>query len=224
MIDAIVFDMDGVLFDSEPVHMDSWRDALRRHGIKADALDFTPWIGVPDRDLSAHLDTAYPDPDGTTGRYLAGKREAFRRIASERLVPFAGLAEVLARCVAVWPLGVATSSRRDELALLLAKTGLAEHFRATCAYEDTEGHKPDPAPYRLAAERLGVAPERCAAVEDSPDGVAAARAAGMLTLGVTSSFDAGRLAAADRVFARTIDACGWLLRTHGAAADGEGGA
>jgi len=73
MIDAIVFDMDGVLFDSEPVHMDSWRDALRRHGIEADAIDFAPWIGVPDRDLSAHLDTVYPDPGGTTGRYQIGR-------------------------------------------------------------------------------------------------------------------------------------------------------
>jgi HAD superfamily hydrolase (TIGR01509 family) len=220
-LEAVVFDMDGVLFDTEPVHMRAWREILAADGLLYDDAFFADWIGIPDEDLGAWLAERHPAGGGAEG-FLARKRARFRAIVEAELTAFAGLAPWLERLAAAVPLAVATSSQRADLELMLEKTGLAPYFRATCTHNDVAEHKPHPAPYLLAAQRLGVAPERCAAVEDSPSGVAAARAAGMLTLAVSSAFEPAALAAADEVFPATVAACRWLAPRLGAGAPGGG--
>ena len=96
------------------------------------------------------------------------------------------------------PVAVCTSSGRAYLERLLARTGIADHFAATVAREDTDEHKPRPAPYLLVAGRLGVDPSDCVVVEDTPAGLTAAQAAGMRVVGVDRGLGLD-LSAADRV-------------------------
>lgn len=219
-IRGVVFDMDGVLFDSEPVHIRAWQQVLAEDGIAYPTGWFADWIGIPDRDLAAHLEGTHPVlAGGDRPALLMRKREAYR-LAAEEMRAFEGLRERLDALAAQIPLAVATSSRRDDLEMLLPITGLAGRFPVRVGYEETDAHKPDPAPYRLAAARLGLDPSCCAAVEDSPQGIASARGAGMLTAAVTTSFAEAALHEADGVFASTAEACDWIAARIGPPAGG----
>lgn len=206
---GIIFDMDGVLFDTEPIHMRAWQAVLAEAELQYDDAFFRQWVGIPDEDLGAFLEDTHA-PEGPWG-FLNRKRTAFQELVHAELTPPAGLPEALARLAAHLPLAVATSSQRHDLELMTRLAGLSHLFGATCAHGDVSHHKPHPEPYRTAAARLGVRPDGCAALDDSPSGVASAKAAGMLTLGIATTFPPAELAAADRVFDTTVEACHWLL-------------
>jgi HAD superfamily hydrolase (TIGR01509 family) len=108
------------------------------------------------------------------------------------------------------PLGVATSSSRSEAEPMLRILGITDRFRAIVTSDEVKHSKPEPDSYLLAAERLGIAPEYCAAIEDSTTGVQSARQAGMTVLAVTNSLPAERLTAAHRIFASTAEAVEWI--------------
>ncbi len=204
-----VFDMDGVLIDSEPLHARAWSEVLPPLGVPCDEDWFRPWIGVPDTQLVAHLLEAHALPV-TREALLEGKRQQYRRILRANLRAFSGVAEGLAR-LADLPCAVATSSSREDATLALGTLGLVEHFKTLVCWEDVTEHKPAPAPYLLAARRLGIAPEHCVAVEDSPAGVASAKAAGYYVLGLTTSHPAeGLHPHADRTFRTTAQALAWI--------------
>lgn len=95
---------------------------------------------------------------------------------------------------------------------MLSVTGLSKFFKANCTYTDVTAHKPDPAPYQFAAEQLGIAAEKCVAIDDSPSGVQSGKSAGMLTFGIASSFTADKLGVADKVFSGTTECCDWMLK------------
>ncbi|MBN1256713.1 MAG: HAD family phosphatase [Planctomycetes bacterium] len=212
-IAAIVFDMDGVLFDTEPLHMKAWNQSLITLGAgqEYDREFYNSWVGKTDVTLGDYLEEKHPalKGEGRVG-YHTRKGELFREILKAELVPFPGVPEGLERLGAQLPLAVATSSHRVDIELMLEITGLKHIFQASCTYNDVNNHKPHPEPYLHAAERLGVKPEECIALEDSPGGVKSAKAAGMLTLGIKSTFDAETLKKADYIFSTTVEAIEWI--------------
>ncbi len=210
MIEAVIFDIDGVLFDTEPLHRKAWMRTMRSFGHEIPEESLIEWTGVPCPDLALHYQDTLT-PRKSWRHYHDRKGVTFREIVRSELVPFDGLVRRLAELSGIVPVGFATSNVRKDAELMLEVTGLAGLFKSGVAYEDCSEHKPDPEPYLRVASMLGVDPQSCAAVEDSPAGVEAASSAGMTVAAVSSTFDAAAFEKADGVFASTTAACEWLL-------------
>ena len=194
---GVVFDCDGTLVDSEPLSGEAWRRVTAPYGYEITDADLAAVVGFPYVRTHAFMAerVALPDPE----TLLPDLNRILFALIDERLQPFedavTAVRELEERGAAV---AVASSSVRVRLDRTLAHAGL--HFEVSIAGDEVEHGKPAPDMFLLAAERLGVAPEHCAVVEDSPPGVAAGRAAGMPTLGVCRvPGTEATLAAADRV-------------------------
>ncbi len=184
MIEAILFDLDGVLVDSAPVHHAAWAALFAPFGI-----DFTPAryraeaSGRSRGDVIRAILGPRPDHDALMAK-KAALVEAHLTAHGCPVVPGAPtLLEAVAR--RGLPMAVATASRMPEPFLRAA--GLAGRFEVVVDRTQIARGKPAPDVYLEAARRLGVAPDRCLAIEDSPPGLAAARAAGCRTVGLTSN-------------------------------------
>lgn len=197
-ITGIIFDMDGVLCDSEPFIAEAAGRMFReQHGVTVQAADFKPFIGAgEDRFLGGvaeryHVSLNLPaDKDRTYALYL--------EIIRGRLKPLPGAVEFTAHCRREgFKLAVATSADRIKLDGNLQEIGLPPGtFDACLTGSEVRRKKPDPEIFLQAARKLGRPPAQCLVIEDAPNGIQAARAAGMHALGVTSSFRADQLLAA----------------------------
>ncbi len=176
--EAIFFDFDGVLADTEPLHHACWRETLLPFGIDLQ----WDWyrancIGVADRAMIeniCHHAAAPVDPNLVWPSY-AEKQELYGRRVTET-PPFSREVLDLIRSLDGHPLGVVSSSGRAEVEPLLVRAGIREYFSVVICGEDVEHHKPAPDPYLLAARTLSVT--HALVVEDSQAGVASGRAAG----------------------------------------------
>ncbi len=207
----MVFDLDGVVADSEPLHVRSWVQVLASLGVGLEQIGEpgpAAWVGVPDVEIVAGLVERLGLPLGA-GELLDRKREVYRALVPEALRAFPGVREELASWDGV-PLGMATATPRREAELMLATLGLSSVFRVLVTRDEVRRTKPAPDCYLLAASGLGLDPSRCAAVEDAPYGVQAAREAGMHVLGVTTSYPAKSLGQAHRLFTTVPRAICWL--------------
>ncbi len=128
---------------------------------------------------------------GTVNEYIARYDEMLLAVLQQPLAPAPGVVVLMARLRKLGKrLAVASSSRRPWVDATIRSLGLAEGFDVVVTGDDVERGKPDPAIYLLTAQRLGVAPDRCVAIEDSPNGVQSARSAGMTVLGVRTEYTA----------------------------------
>jgi len=177
---AAIFDMDGLLIDSERHIMQAWLDGARALGLPLTAADFTQVIG-----------RAGPESDAMLARLL-GSEQAFLDTAAHARAALRGgrdhpvfplkpgAAELLAALAeAGVPCGVASSSKVAEIRQRLGHVGVLHRFAAITGGDEVTHGKPDPSLYLLAATRLGVAPQDCIAFEDSENGARAAQAAGV---------------------------------------------
>jgi HAD superfamily hydrolase (TIGR01509 family) len=188
--DAVIFDMDGVLIDSEPLHFVALSGVLAAAGHTYTRAENEQFIGTTSEAMFSTLIAVYGLP-GTVVDYESGYDAALLRILQQPHPPAPGVVALVERLrqLAV-RVGVASSSRRLWVDATLQSLCLATTFEVVVAGDDVERGKPDPAIYLLAAQRLGVAPGRCLAIEDSPNGVQSARAAGMTVLGVRTEYTA----------------------------------
>jgi len=138
-------------------------------------------------------------PSHTLEELLARKEHHFSRLVAEEEPIFNGLPELLERCAARWPVGLASGSRHSTIDSVLALQGLRRHFRAIVSSEDVPHGKPAPDIFLRTAELLGVSPRECIVIEDSAAGVAAGLAAGMRVIAITNSLPAEKLAKAHHV-------------------------
>jgi beta-phosphoglucomutase-like phosphatase (HAD superfamily) len=212
---AIVFDLDGVLADSEGLHVQAWERLFAAQGLPFEQRWALEWVGVPDVEIAAAVARQFSAPGDAdqlvAGELVAEKRRLFRELVREGLQSFAGVPGEVERCVAGnLPVAVGTSSARAEATLMLEVMGLASLLPIVVAGDDVPRVKPAPDIYLEAARLLSIPSRQCIALEDSPGGIAAARAAGMTVAAVTTSFAADRLAGAARVFAAPAEAIRWL--------------
>ncbi len=186
MIEAVVFDMDGVLLQSEEV-WDTVRERyVRERGGRYDEEIQRAMMGMSAPEWSRFLaDEAGVDasPEQINDDVVGLMLEAYRRELP--LVP--GAVEVVGRLAARFPLALASSSNRAIFEEALRLAGLTEAFQATVSSEEVAHGKPAPDVYLEAARRLGVAPENCAAVEDSHSGIRSAHAAGMRVIAIPNA-------------------------------------
>jgi HAD superfamily hydrolase (TIGR01509 family) len=201
MIDAVVFDLDGVLLQSEEV-WDAVRERyVRDRGGRYDEEIQRAMMGMSAPEWSKLLaeDAGVP---GTPEQINADVVDLMLAAYARELPLIPGAIDVVGRVAARFPLALASSSNRAIFEEVLRLAGIADAFQATVSSEEVARGKPAPDVYLEAARRLGVAPDRCAAVEDSHSGIRSAHAAGMRVIAIPNASyppDAGALALADVV-------------------------
>jgi beta-phosphoglucomutase len=198
---AAIFDMDGVLVDTYQAHYRSWLAMAEPEGLSFSEAEFAPTFGRTSREILATFWGEGRFSDAEVAALDAKKEAAFRRLMVTQFQAMPGVHELLRGLREEgFALAVGSSAPPENVDLVLDRLNARPWFQAVVTGQDVRRGKPDPQVFLLAAERLGVPPSRCAVVEDAPAGVAAARAAGMVGIGLTST---GRtresLAAADVV-------------------------
>ena len=195
---AAAFDMDGVLIDSEPVHIESWQILFEQRGISWEGVDFQKAIGMTDEAFLAGLKAEGRFTEETRILGLE-KQEIYYDIFPSRLRPQPGVREVIQGLSQKYPVALATSDWRRNAERVLDLLGLTSYFTATVCRDEVKKSKPDPEIYTRAAMLLSLPPGDCVAIEDSPFGVCSAKGAGMLCIGVKASVPKEWLSRADRV-------------------------
>lgn len=197
---AVIFDVDGVLTDSYVPHYKSWERMFGEIGVEFSDAQFRSTFGRTNRDIFAQL---YPGETMTAERIkeLGDRKEAlYREIINEEFTPLPGAAALIdALSVAGFKLGVGSSGPPENVRLTLEKLARSERFDAIVTGADVTHGKPNPEVFLKAAERLGVPPAQCAVIEDAPQGIEAANAAGMTSIAVLGTTTREKLAHATLV-------------------------
>lgn len=181
-VKAVVFDMDGLLFDTETLYREAMQATALRLGVEMSDATFLRMIGLP-AEASRLLLTDHYGSDFDVERFWIESATIFRAMGEGRHYLKAGVVELLDRIDELnLTRAIATSSGHGSVERNLSRHGLSARFHAIVAHGDYARGKPNPDPYLVAAERLGVAPEHCLALEDSHNGVRSAASAGMMTV------------------------------------------
>jgi HAD superfamily hydrolase (TIGR01509 family) len=183
VIEAVVFDLDGVLLDSEQLWDETREQLAKERGGRWHDRAQRDMMGMSSREWSRymHETIGLPEPPEEINR------EVVERLATayrERLPVIPGAREAVERLAARWPLGLASSSNRELIDLALELLGVRHLFKATVSSEEVARGKPAPDVYLEAARPLGVDPAHTAAIEDSHNGILAAKAAGMRVIAI----------------------------------------
>jgi HAD superfamily hydrolase (TIGR01509 family) len=185
-VEAVVFDLDGVILDTEEL-WDEVREGLaRERGGRWSDKAQADMMGMSSPEWSAYMHDVVGLPEAPEEI----NREVVARMLdgyAERLPLIDGAVEAVERMAARWPLGLASSSNRELIDRALEVSGLARHFRATVSSEEVPRGKPAPEVYLEAARRLGVQPAACAAIEDSANGIRSAHTAGMRVIAIPNA-------------------------------------
>ena len=207
MLAGVIFDFDGVLADSEPVHLQVFQNVLDQIGITLTAEEYYErYLGYSDRDAFAEV---FRDRGVTMGAaeieaLLERKKGLFPQAIGDHTL-YAGAAACVARVAARVPIAIASGALRQEIELILDRSGLRDRFPVIVAAGETPRSKPAPDPYARAFEllresgalRAGATPADVVAIEDSEWGLQAARGAGLRTVAVLTSYQRDKLPSAD---------------------------
>ena len=192
---GVIFDLDGVLIDSEPLHLQAFQEVLAAHGRRLTEQEYyARFIVYSDREVLEQLLPAGEALETT----LVAKERRYLELLEAGVPIFPDGMALLSRTDG-WRVGLATGSLRREVERVLRSLRLRERFGVVVTRDDCRKGKPDPEPFLLAAEALDLLPRRCIVIEDTPGGVRAAKAAGMACVAVTHSCPRERLGEADLV-------------------------
>ncbi len=207
MLAGVIFDFDGVLADSEPVHLQVFQNVLDQIGITLTAEEYYErYLGYSDRDAFAEVfrDRGVTMDAAEIEALLERKKGLFPQAIGDHTL-YAGAAACVARVAARVPIAIASGALRQEIELILERSGLRERFPVIVAAGETPRSKPAPDPYARAFELLresgalpaGATPADVVAIEDSEWGLQAARDAGLRTVAVLTSYQRDKLPSAD---------------------------
>ena len=186
MITTVLFDLDGLLADSEPLHRQAYQEVLAQYGVTITDADYIEhWIRTG-KGIADWVREYLLDLDPNLLRYQKANR--YRELVSSSLRPMDGAVAVLERLRGHKQLALASSSGRDAVASVTAQLGIAPYFEVIVSGTDVERSKPAPDIFLYTAQQLKVLPARCVVVEDAEKGVVAARQAGMLCVAVPNQY------------------------------------
>lgn len=187
MLSALLFDLDGTLADTDPIHFLSWQEALRRYSLEIDRAFYN--LRISGKHNPQIVKDILPQLTETEGTQLTDDKEShFRKLVADIAEPLPGLSEFL-----TWaksqnlPLGLVTNAPKMNADFMLSVLDLKDTFSVVILGEDLAKAKPDPLPYQIALEKLGIGSDEAIAFEDSPSGILSAVSAGILTVGVLST-------------------------------------
>jgi beta-phosphoglucomutase len=208
VIRAVIFDFDGVIANSEPLHLAAFRGVLAEEGVTLTEEEYyARYLGYDDLGVfrAVSRDRGLSWSVGLVNDLVGRKAVHLERLEQDRSILFPGAEQAVRRLAATHPLAIASGALRAEILGVLDRAGLSQHFGAVVAAEDTVAGKPAPDPYLRAVRLLGtaigqsLAARDCVAVEDSHWGLESARAAGLRTIAVTHTYPAAALGSADLV-------------------------
>ena len=209
MLHAAIFDFDGVVVDSEPIHLACFRQVLARRGIELATEDYYgKYLGFDDHDCFAAVlaDNGREADEAEIAAMTAEKTALVKRAIAESIQPLPGAVELMRAVRAAGAgLAICSGALREEIELAARTVGVLELVDVLVAAKDVAKGKPDPEGYlltlKLLREKLArpIDPARTWVIEDAPAGIAAARAAGCKVLAVTNSYPPRALAQADRI-------------------------
>jgi HAD superfamily hydrolase (TIGR01509 family) len=196
---AVIFDMDGVIVDSEPRHERAFMEVLRELGYGDNhGFDFSQYVGLTDRELWSDFIARHNPPHAMD--VLQGmKRERVLRILREDEPLFKGLPELIENLAPKYKLGLASGSEPVVVEAVLRFRHLRRYFSVVTTSSEVARGKPAPDIFLRAATLLGIAPEECWVIEDSKPGVAAGLAAGMKVIAITNTHPAQELSNATMI-------------------------
>lgn len=205
MLKAIIFDFDGVVADTEPLHYRAFLEVVKPLGADFDYDVYTQrYIGFDDRDGFAAIAEDYNfelDTD-LTESLITQKAHRFEAIVDEGVTSYPGVAQLIQTLSKQIPIAICSGALLSDIDAILPAIGdgrLKDCFEHIITAEDVQFSKPDPESYALAATRLGVDPTSAMAIEDTPAGLQSAKGAGLKTLGITNTHAAARLQLADHI-------------------------
>ncbi|MBH0177373.1 MAG: HAD family phosphatase [Nitrospira sp.] len=206
---AIIFDFDGVIADTEPLHFEGLRRTLAAIGIPLTESDYyANYLGFDDRGciLEALRVNQRPSTNAIVQDLMQKKAVAYLASIRDHLVIFPGVREFVEEAAAAYPIAIASGALRPEIELILEQAGLRQSFRHITSAEDVTRSKPNPEPFLHALAGLNrqqisptLAPNDCLVIEDSLPGIRAAKAAGMNVLAVTNTHTVQDLHEADAI-------------------------
>jgi beta-phosphoglucomutase len=208
MLKAIVFDFDGVIADTEPLHFEAFRDVLGGCGVPLTERDYADrYIGYDDVGVfqAVGVDRELNWTDAAIAALVSRKAERMAALLEGRSVLFEDAADTVRRVAAELPIAIASGALKREIVFVLEREGLLDAFAVIVAAEDTSRSKPSPDPYVRALADLGnalgrnIAAADAIAIEDTRPGLESARAAGLLTVAVERTLASDELMIADLV-------------------------
>ncbi|MEZ4700955.1 MAG: HAD family phosphatase [Rhodothermales bacterium] len=211
-LDAVIFDMDGVIIDSEPLHERTATMVFSAHGMTIPPDLFEQFKGRTDRQIVRYM-IANHAPGPLDEDALLEERRALYASIIDELNPIPDVLPFIDTLSRSHRLALATSAGRPNQRLAFDKFRLDAYFEVVITADDITRHKPDPEPYLVTAERLGVEPARCLVFEDSVNGVRSALDAGcqVIAITTTSSAEALRATGVAHVAAGFAEIRGWLM-------------
>lgn len=202
VIEAIVFDFDGVLANSEPLHLAAYQRVLAPLGVTLTREEYyADLLGYDDVGVFVAVGTTrgIGMDEARIAALIEEKGRVFDEVIANTDVLYPGAATCVERLAQDFPLGIASGALKEEIVAILRRAALERHFRFVVSAEDTRHSKPAPDPYLRAAALHDVPAARCLALEDSRWGIASAKAAGLRCVGVTHTYPASELQGADDV-------------------------
>lgn len=205
---AVLFDMDGVIVDSEPLHVAAFQATLKRYGHDLTDQQYKQHFAGKTDEAGFRQYFQFINEEIELPVIMDEKAATYLQLAADQLVPYPGVIELIHALAAQnTPLALVTGSLRAEAEITLRTFNIAAFFSQVIAAEDITQSKPSPEGYLKAAKALGVDPASCIVIEDAPSGVAAAKAAGMRCVAVTTTHTKQELSAATRVIDQLRAGC-----------------
>lgn len=191
---AVIFDMDGVLADTEPIYMGITRDLLSNMGVLLTSELLFSYVGIPARRMWSEIRSRFELQQPLSELIRLEQERQMQDLAQMRQIPeIPGIRPLLEELTRMGTLmAVASSSSREIVDLILSKLAIRRFFTATVSGKDVSQGKPAPDIFLKAAAALGVEPQKCIVIEDSPPGIAGAKHSGMLCIGFANA-NSGKL-------------------------------
>lgn len=208
---GVIFDFDGIIVDSEPLHYRAFQKVLEPLGAGFSWQEYVEtYMGFDDRDAFREAFAVQHKPltDEVLAGLIAAKAALFQDVAAEGVAPYPGVVELIRELSGSVPLALCSGALRSDIEPVLRMLSLTDAFDCMVTAEEVAASKPDPASYRLALQRLqrqfpaaGIYAAQTVAIEDTPAGIQSAKGAGLKVLAVTNSYPASCLTEADLVVA-----------------------
>ncbi|MBA7597583.1 Phosphorylated carbohydrates phosphatase [subsurface metagenome] len=198
-VEAVIWDMDGVLADTAPHHLHAWQEIFSKRGVKFTEADFKRGFGIRNDAIIRNILGEQVTKDEIEA-IAQEKEKTFRRIIGQNIRPLPGAVKLLqALDKHGVRMAIASSTTIENIRLIIGGMDIENCFKAVVTGHDVTEGKPSPQVFLLAAKRLGAEPENCIVVEDSVAGVVAAKSAGMYCVAVTNTHPREKLKEADLI-------------------------
>jgi HAD superfamily hydrolase (TIGR01509 family) len=196
---AVLFDMDGVILDSEPLHVAAFQATLGRNGHELSGDSYkSHFAGKTDEEGFTQY-FAFINEEADVPNLMDEKTKDFLKLAGDNLIPYPGIVQLIKQLSKEIPIALVTGSLRVEAEVALKACGIEDCFSVIVTADDISHSKPNPEGYLKALSLLNLDANQCVVVEDSPSGVKAALAAGIDCIAVTNTHSANELDAAGKV-------------------------